>query len=209
MRTQEDGRRAPFRPDRREQILLAAEQVLAEEGMAAVSVRAVAERAGLGASTLRYWFPSQDQLVTALARRQLHPHLEDRRISDPGVPAAERLLECLQQFVVTSDPEDLPSALDHWAVMVSLAVGPHATPLGRATYAGFVEAAAERVEGWLAVLVTEGALPAERVSLAVPALLTRVDGLALGMLRPASPLDVGTALDVLREDVAWVLRPPG
>ena len=41
-----------------EQILEAARSVIAESGVAALSVRTVAARAGIGASTLRYHFPT-------------------------------------------------------------------------------------------------------------------------------------------------------
>lgn len=196
------------RPDRRDQILDAAESVVGDGGLEAVSVRAVAERAGIGASTLRYWFPSQDELVTALARRLVDPHLDDRRIADPSVPAVERLTECLAQFLPPSVAE--LSVLEQWAALLTAAVGPHATPLGRALYAGGQQSAAERVRAWVDLLVAEGALPARRAGLAVPALLTRVDGLALGLLPGGTVPDLATALAVLRADVEGLLveAPP-
>ncbi|MEJ5946115.1 TetR/AcrR family transcriptional regulator [Pseudokineococcus basanitobsidens] len=194
------------RPDRREQILVAADQVVAEEGFSAVSVRTVAARAGIGASTLRYWFPSQDDLVTALARRRVDPFLDDRRIADAAVPPVERLAECLAQLLPAAEA-DRP-VLEDWAALLSTAVGPHATPLGRALYAGGQQSVAARVRAWLDVLVAEGALPAGRVPTAVPALLTRADGLALGLLPGGAVPDLATALAVLRADVEALLRRP-
>lgn len=65
-----------------------------------------------------------------------------------------------------------------------------------------------RVRSWLLRLVEEGLLAPDRLDLAVPALLTRLDGLALGLLRPGSVPDLATALAVLRRDVEVLLREP-
>jgi len=200
-------RDAQQRPDRREEILTAAEELVTTAGLAAISVRAVADRAGIGASTLRYWFPSQDALVTALARRRVDPQLEDRRIADTSLPATDRLTECLAQFLPATDAQ-IP-LLEQWAALLTTAVGPHATPLGRATYAGGVQSAADRVQTWLTHLVDEGALPPERAATAVPLLLTRIDGLCLGLLPTGTVPDLANALTILRADVDALLASTG
>ena len=51
---------------RREEIVLAAADLAAERGLSAVTVRAVAARAGIGASTLRHYFPTQSELYHAM-----------------------------------------------------------------------------------------------------------------------------------------------
>ncbi len=189
--------------DRREQLLRAAEELVAEAGYAAVSVRAVAQRAGLGASTLRYWFPRQEDLLVAVARRAVDPHLDDRRIAERDVPAADRLAECVAQLLPADDAQ--LHLLEPWAALLTDAVGPRATPLGRALLEGGVQATAERVRTWVDRLVDEGALDAGRAATAVTALLTRADGLALGLLSGTVP-DVATAHAVLRADVDALLR---
>lgn len=72
---------------------------MAKGGFTAASVRAVAARAGIGASTMRYWFPSQEALSTAIAQSALTLELRDERITDQPLPPAERLAEFLMQFL--------------------------------------------------------------------------------------------------------------
>lgn len=194
------------RVDRREQILDAAQELLAEGGFAAVSVRAVAARAGIGASTMRYWFPSQESLSAAIARRALSVELGDGRIAEADLPAADRLTGCMSQFLPPADT-DGRTALGParaWFTLAQSALGADATPVGRAMYSGMVEASYAAVRRWLGLLVDEGALTAD-VPTAALALLTRVDGLMLGLLSPGSPLDPPTALAILRTDVERLL----
>ncbi|MGW9405860.1 TetR family transcriptional regulator [Arthrobacter sp. NPDC055585] len=84
---------------RPESQLHAAEALVAKGGFTAASVRAVAARAGIGASTMRYWFPSQEALSTAIAQSALTLELRDERITDQPLPPAERLAEFLMQFL--------------------------------------------------------------------------------------------------------------
>ena len=194
------------RVDRREQILDAAQELLTDGGFAAVSVMAVASRAGLGASTRRYWFPSQESLSEANARRALSVELRDHRIADPTVPAVDRLSECMSQFLPPVDggaPAGLGPARA-WFTLAQSALGVDATPVGRAMYSGMVEASYAAVHRWLRRLVAEGALIADVPTTAL-ALLTRVDGLMLGLLSPGTPLDQTTAAAILRTDVERLL----
>ena len=198
------------RPDRREQILDAAGALVAEGGFAAASVRAVASRAGIGASTMRYWFPTQEALSAAVAQRMLSSQLDDARIDDASVPAAERLVECLDQFLPTAEgPEVGPrgpvTQAETWFALVASAVGPAVTPIGQALYAGMLDTSRARVEGWLQRLAHEGALSTAEVPVAVLALLTRIDGLVLGLVLPGSTLDLATARAILARDVEHLL----
>jgi AcrR family transcriptional regulator len=60
----------------RETILDAAEQVMVEEGYAAVTSRSVAVRAGIHAGNLHYYFPTLDDLFVALLTRGADKNLE-------------------------------------------------------------------------------------------------------------------------------------
>jgi AcrR family transcriptional regulator len=55
--------------ERREQLVEAALSVAAEEGIAATSVRRVAEQAGVALGVVHYCFDDKDELFTALAAR--------------------------------------------------------------------------------------------------------------------------------------------
>ncbi len=56
-------------PDRREEILTAAERLIRRSGYAAVSTRRVAETVGIRAASLHHHFPTKADLVEAVAAR--------------------------------------------------------------------------------------------------------------------------------------------
>ena len=170
-------------------------------------MRAVAARAGLGASTVRYWFPSQDELSLALADRTLTGVLDDRRIAEEAVPAADRLAECAAQFLPalgTADGLVLAQA-QGWLSFVTAAAGAGAAPAGAALYAQMLETTRQRVEAWLLLLAGEGALAQDAVPDAALALLTRIDGVMLGLVLPGSTLTLDRAHELLRRDVEQLL----
>jgi AcrR family transcriptional regulator len=61
----------------RKLILDATEQVMVEEGYAAVSSRRVAQELGLNAATVHYYYPTTDDLFLALHRRMTDRQLEE------------------------------------------------------------------------------------------------------------------------------------
>lgn len=83
----------------REALLEAAEQVMREEGYAAVTSRRVAERAGLKPQLVHYYFRNMDELFLALLQRLADAHfLEFAR-----AVASEKPLRALWE--INSDPE--------------------------------------------------------------------------------------------------------
>ena len=60
------GARARVRAELTEEILAAARRQLAEQGSAALSLRAVAREVGMVSSAVYRYFPSRDHLLTAL-----------------------------------------------------------------------------------------------------------------------------------------------
>ncbi|QTV79795.1 TetR/AcrR family transcriptional regulator [Microbacterium sp. NIBRBAC000506063] len=95
--------------DRRKQILAAARELAATGGLAAVSVRSVATRAGIGASTLRHYFPTQQELHDAVLGATFDANLRDLRIAETAVSAEDRLVECLWQFLPRAVRTNSPS----------------------------------------------------------------------------------------------------
>jgi AcrR family transcriptional regulator len=61
----------------RKLILDATEQLMVEEGYAAVSSRRVAQEVGLNAATVHYYYPTTDDLFIALHRRMTDRQLEE------------------------------------------------------------------------------------------------------------------------------------
>lgn len=170
---------------RREQILDAARAVFAEQGAAGISVRTVAARVGIGASTLRHYFPRQRDLRDAVFSSAFDAVLDDLRIGDPGVPARERLVECLSQFLPQGDTT--ARALEQWFEGVAALIGPDASPEQRATWSALARRADQRVTRWLEILDAEGAMQCTSPERATNLLLTVVDGLSLRMLLPEGP----------------------
>ena len=91
-------------------------------GQASLSVRAVAKEAGIGASTLRHYFPTQSDLHEAIARGSMDVAVKDFSIDDSSLDPAERLFECCAQFLPTHEHRDMQ--LELWFTMHMSALGP-------------------------------------------------------------------------------------
>lgn len=184
--------------DRRQQVVDAASRIAAERGFGALSVRAVAARAGIGASTLRHYYPTQRDLYDAVVRASLDAQLTDGRVADRSVPPGDRLVECLAQLLPRD--EGGRGDLRGWLALHTAAVGPGRSEEGARLLAALTRHGRERVDGWLAVLGDEGALrPVPREQLAV-ALLAVVDGLCLALVGGGA-LTVADAHRVLADAV--------
>lgn len=176
--------------DRRQEIIEAARAIVSEEGIEAVSVRSVARRAGIGASTLRHYFPTQADLYDVLLEPTVDRMLGDLRIGDREVPPRTRLAECLMQYF----PEELlrPETMSLWFASYAAAVGPNGTEQGAHTLARMVVLSRDRIASWLTTLEDEGALLVDRRS-ALLQLLTVLDGICVQLITPGT---VFTAEDV-------------
>ena len=185
--------------DRREQIVRAATEIAAEGGLAALTVRAVAARAGIGASTLRHYFPTQRALHQAVVDQSLDAELLDLRIGDRTVPAATRLTECLAQFLPTAT--DGRVELENWLALYASALGPQRTEQARRLLSGMTARALDRVDTWLATLEAEGALRHPDRLRHATVLLALIDGLCLQLLATESGAGVAEARSILAEAV--------
>lgn len=191
---------------RREQILAAASELAAERGMGAVSVRAVAARAGVGASTLRHYFPTQSELFQALVGRSFNNGLSDLNIADAKRPAAERLCTCMAQFLPADDGQ--VRELEGWLSLYASAFGPGRSAAGAQLLASLQKHANRRVRGWLAVLEAEGAALREDQDRNTMTLLAIVDGLCMDLLVGRSGSTVSEARGVLLNIVTRVIVAP-
>lgn len=79
------------RAAQRAALLAATEELLAEAGLAQVSPRAVAERAGLARSSFYEYFGSRDDILTAVALTAFDRWSGEIEEALSGVPAADRL----------------------------------------------------------------------------------------------------------------------
>lgn len=165
----------------RERILAATTEMI-REGAERLSVRAVAARAGIGASTLRHYFPTQRDLINASLTATYDEAMPDERIRDTTVPPRERLRECLQRLL---EPFGGPEAArDVWLGIFEAFAGPDATPEARAGYEVLEAQAARRVGAWLAILEDEGVLAPGDTARRAHLILTVVDGLSVARALP-------------------------
>jgi AcrR family transcriptional regulator len=89
------------RPSAREKLLDCAEELFADRGLDAVSLRSINAEAGLSAAALHYHFGSKQALLEALLERRMTAPMERRRElldeldARPGPPTAREILEVL------------------------------------------------------------------------------------------------------------------
>lgn len=168
----------------REKIVDAAAEII-RAGGAAPSVRAVAARAGVGASTLRHYFPTQRALLDAALTVLYTEAMPDARIRDTSVPARERLLECLWVLLEPFSTEE--QARMTWRTVYESFIAPEATDQAREGYLVLVGQAQRRVESWLAILEAEGALVPGDTSARSRFLMAVIDGVSLDRAMLPSP----------------------
>lgn len=193
--------------NRREEILAAAGRLVVTDGVHALSVRAVAREAGVGASTLRHYFRTQDELYGALVRGFMADAVDDQRIRDRSIAPAERLTECLAQFLPSGAA---PAAqLRGWFDAYAGALAPgSADPASAEVLAHTHAAGLDFVRRWLTALAEEGHGDPSRIDETATALLALLDGLALHLLADPGRMSLDTARQTLRWAVDAALRSP-
>ncbi|MFC5321937.1 TetR/AcrR family transcriptional regulator [Bradyrhizobium oligotrophicum] len=92
--------------ERREQLLDAAATLIAESGLAAVSMHAAAERAGASIGSVYHFFRDKDQMLDALAERH------DAELQ----PAFDRVLQRSDAEWAALSPADIIEQLIGWAI---------------------------------------------------------------------------------------------
>ncbi|HEX7303727.1 helix-turn-helix domain-containing protein [Lentzea sp.] len=185
---------------RRRQIVDAARALLAEDPESTLAVRAVAERAGIGASTLRHYFPTQQALHEAIFADALGDAPSELRIHDTSVPAETRLRECLAQLLPPPQPMGRAAA-DRMLTVLSTTFGSGSTAEARNTWGAHTVRALDAIAGWLRVLADQGAIAENGLPRRARFLLAVVEGIALSRIvpvaRPTEDEEVGVLDDAL------------
>ncbi len=90
--------------DRRDAILQAAAELIAEQGITETNVRQIALRAGISNGTLHYYFPSKDELIDELILKAVAPlqHRTWEIVQGDGLPR-ELLTELVGQTFALFD----------------------------------------------------------------------------------------------------------
>ena len=107
----------------RDRLLTAAERLIAESGVEAVSMRAVTEAAGVSVSAANYHFGSKDALVRETLWRVLEP-MNDRRLAgldeleSAGVPGVEALLDAFLRPAFELRSSEAPTVYRRFAAQL-------------------------------------------------------------------------------------------
>jgi AcrR family transcriptional regulator len=161
---------------RRLAIMAAARAAAEEGGMAALQIAVVAERAGIATGTVYRYFPSKDELVTALVGA-----MAEREIAAIGKAgkAAPGPLSALAAAIATFAARALRQRKLAWAMIAD----PAETD-AEAVRLAFRRALADEFQTRIAAAMQAGYLPAQDVRLAAAAL---VGALLEGLIGPLAP----------------------
>lgn len=181
--------------ERRERILSAAAGLIAEFGMERLSVRAVAEAAGIGMGTLRHYFPNQKALHEALILKLVDDETQDFQIRDSMVAAGIRLEQCLLQFVPTSD--EAAHLMDIWFGMYRVGLDPAGAPFAREFLEISTRRSRDRIWGWLGILASEGHVEPSSVRMRGLELSALIAGVCLELVTPGSDMTIDEARDIV------------
>ena len=168
----------------RDRILVAAATMHGENPAARLSVRAVADRAGVSTGSLRHHFPTQRALQDTVLASVYAAVFPDEPIHDTALTARDRLVSCLRQILApTGTGKQAREALGE---TYRVFVAPEPTEETRQAYLAIEQQMQHRVEHWLSVLAEEGTLPGGDNVQRAKFLLTIVNGLSLERALPGS-----------------------
>ena len=192
---------------KRDEIIAAAIRLAerSDPGQANLSVRAVAAEAGVGASTLRHYFPTQSELHEAVALRSIDTVISDFSITDASIDPGQRLFQCCAQFLPTHERREIQ--LELWFSMHLHALGPEKAAVSRRLLEHGHRVTYDRLHRWLNALAAEGHLDPAEAAPAATALFTTIDGIALHSIITPETMTVNAAHDQLRWTIGRLLGP--
>jgi AcrR family transcriptional regulator len=167
----------------RERLLAAAQGLIEEDGYAAASVIAIAERAGVAAGTLYRHFASKEELFVEVFRSVCAREERAMRVAaaamPDGAPAAARLAAVLGTFAQRA----LRNPRLAWALIAE-----PVDPLVDAERIAYRARYAALIADGMAAGIAAGELPEQNVELTAAAL---VGGCGEALVGPLSPLAAG------------------
>ncbi|MEV6134272.1 TetR family transcriptional regulator, partial [Streptomyces violaceusniger] len=165
--------------DKRQHILDVATRLAATDGLRGLSVRSVAAAAGIGATTLRAYFPSQALLYRAVAGRIVSHVLSDDGIQDVSLAPADRLYASLRQFLPGAADRDF--ALMMWFELVTLALGSNANEEVHEMVLSGHDESVVIVTRWFTLLAADGYALQDTPEVLAVRFVALVDGLHLSL----------------------------
>ena len=187
-----------------QKILHAARELIAEGAPSGPTVRAVAARAGVGASTLRYYYPTQQALFEAISEAAFDSHAIREHMRDNAIPARQRLADCLSRHLPPVPAG--PPARQFWTMAINGLTAAEKEMTSRKYAESMTAQAREEVAAWLELLDGEGALRESPTRHHVHFLWAVVDGLLIGRIAAEGHLSEEEERAVIEQAVAAVLK---
>ena len=185
---------------RRDAIVAAARALASEQGMDAVQIAPVAERAGIAAGTVYRYFPSKTDLVAALVAAVSERELGAmRRAADAAPGPLSALAAALTTFAAR--------ALENRRLAFALIAEPVDADSHNARR-DYRAAIAHELETRLAAAMARGSLPEQDLKIAAPAL---IGALCEGLIGPLATeaADTGAMRDAVQTLTLFALRAVG
>ncbi|AOZ72079.1 hypothetical protein BK816_01190 [Boudabousia tangfeifanii] len=188
--------------DRRKEIISAALNIVAEHGMEGVTVRKVATSSGIGASTLRHYFPTHRELLSAVSEALLENMLSDRRISDSTLSPKLRLFECLEQFLPPSD--DSLAQLETFVAIYSSCFE-DGQFIGPKDFTQILRNSQNATMRWLRIIENQGYHLSRTPEQGAEFLTIIINGTVLQLLGSPETFHLKNAHEVIKEAISYLL----
>lgn len=190
----------------RDKILIAAATMLGEDPVARLSVRGVAARAGVSTGSLRYFFPTQRELIDTVVAGLSEVEIPDDPIHDTDRTPAERLIACLELMLEQVGTGE--RARSYWRRIYEVHLTSSPTD-DQVTAQHALERLGHRhIERWLTDLIDEGAMPKGDVEGRARFLATVLNGLYTERALATDAVRFEFEADTLRRAVDAVWTDP-
>lgn len=186
------------REERRARVAEATWRVIAERGIAAVSVRTVAAEAGMAVGSLRHLFPAQRELLEFSAELMIERATARVSAVEPGPDAVDYALAVIAELMPLAPPTRREFEINI-ALIAETPANPGLARIRDDAHARLLDLFARIV----AMLRGQDA-PTEAGERDARRLLALVDGLGLHLLHRSSGDDPSWALDLVREELVRI-----
>lgn len=187
------------REARKEQLAEAVWQIILDKGIGAVSVRTVADQAGLAVGSLRYIFPTRTELLRFSAELMVE-RATARVLATPWHDDPAEYALAVITRLLPRDPDTRAELEINLALVGECPAEPALVGIRNRAHEQLLAVFTRLVE-----LLTHESLPNEVVVPLARRLHALTDGLALHLLH-REPGDVDGALELIRDEIARIAR---